>query len=165
MKISIIKAALRVIGTLAGLAGVSIIAFSLPVVYEGMRRSPLFLLFAAMQLLFAAFLIYTAVLVWRRFSPLAVKHACAVGALLVWWPVSHYLSPPLHPGSDDAGSLRLALYIAWFAGVFITYRIASDRFSRALFPDGHSLPIADRPRDVANRAEGSSAGHRGEHDE
>ena len=144
MKLTIFaKVAVRVVGTLAGLAGLSGLFFALLMLYLGIHeRDAERIANGVFLLALAAYYLYTAYLVWFRFSPLAVRHVC--GALCLYGMT--FVTAKLLNVTAHSDALWPAFaFLGCVVAVYIAYRFVSNRLSRLLFPENVQEPVVALP--------------------
>jgi hypothetical protein len=135
MRLSIVKTVMRVVGTLAGLLGVGMLCITPFMLHHSItQRNPWMILLAVFPLALAAYFIYVAYLVWFRFSPLAVRHIC--GALGFY--VLTLVTKLFDPARDSDAAWPAFAFLGCLVVVYFSYRVASDRLSRWLFPESIS---------------------------
>ena len=130
MKHTSVKIGIKVAGTLTGLLGLCVLCYVPFAVHAIITKgSAWMLLLIVLPLALAAYFFYVAYLVWSRFSPLAVRHACGVLAVCVLVPVQELIDKGLH----EYEPWGLFAYLGCLLAVYIAYSVASDRLSRLLF--------------------------------
>lgn len=136
MKLTVAKIVMRVIGTLAGLLGLGMLGLAPFIFYHAIAEWNLWMiLLAAFPLALAVYLVYVAYLVWFRFSPLAVRHICGALGFYGFTLLTPLFNPG--PGGPDTAWSALA-FLGCIVGVYLAYRVASNRLSRLLFPESIS---------------------------
>ena len=133
-----VRVTIRVLGSLIGLFGVSMLGFSafLFLPKSIMSGNVFSIAFAVICVLLGVYFTRVGYLVWFRWSPLAVRHVIGTLAFLLIGKLS-----PSHPhGTGSPGWWALW----WFAGflvIYFLYQSAVAYCSRLLFPV--SVPAAD----------------------
>lgn len=127
----IAKILLRTIGTLFGLLGIAMLCIGL-FLLPGLLRSssPDWLVLSLVlipTLFFSVYFVCTFYLVWFRFSPTAVRHACGALGLLAFTQLSRWL----HLSVDDP---RMPLiFLGSLLGICLACLVASRLLNRLLF--------------------------------
>jgi hypothetical protein len=131
MKLTI-KTLMRAIGILSGLLGLSMLCVAPFMLYHAIteRNPSMTVLMVVFPLAFGLYFIYVAYLVWFKFSPLAVRHICGALGFYLLAPVAMLFDP-----SRDSGTPWTAFaFLGCLVVVYFTYRLASDRLNKLLFP-------------------------------
>ncbi len=147
MKFNVAKILIRVVGTIAGIVGVtdlwvSLVIFRPAITSDGpwTIRSLMEFSLQLLMLLIGPYLVWVGYLVWFRFSPLAVRHACGfLGYLfwgaLIWGALLYRISEPTSPWLALAG-LGSLVFVCW------AYRAGSRYLIRLLFSEPPTPPGA-----------------------
>ena len=137
------KVVVRVIATLVGLLGLWLLFTALLLLYHVIpERDAGRISMGVFALPFAAYYLYTAYLVWFRFSPLAVRHVC--GALCLYGMI--FVTAKLLEVTAHSYALWPAFaFLGCVVAVYIAYRFVSNRLSRLLFPENVQEPVAALP--------------------
>lgn len=123
---TIVFIAVRILGTLAGLLGVSSLWFTQFMwPDEADEHIVLKRVLAVFVTLVAIYLLYVAYLVWWKYSPLAVRHLVAVLSLYLWTKI---------PATEDRTPASGLIILSSFAAMYVAYRLASYYLNRLLFP-------------------------------
>ena len=119
-RVRVVLRALAVPVGFLGLAGVLGELFIVKMVFEELVMRALFLLSVCLS----AYLLYTAYLVWFRFSSVAVHHLCAVYSFGAMCLVYKFV--PLFSASEKTGvpPLDLLLDLLPFAMMLVLYRVS-----------------------------------------
>lgn len=118
--------AVRILGTLLGLIGCSLIWYAQYLWPQQGDEHGLFMKLATGSgILFAIYFFYIAYLVWWKYSPLAVRHLVAVLTLYLWTKI---------PTTEDRTPASGLIILGSFAAMYVAYRLASYYLNRLLFP-------------------------------
>lgn len=121
---------LRIIGTLMGIIGISGLCITAMMLSHEIHQ-PAVIALAVVMLIIDLFLIYTCYLVWRRFSPRAVRYVCGNLAFIIFCVFNAWFH----------GTVRnLKIPYEWIPIIFLffvfaLYRVANRRLIHSLFKE------------------------------
>jgi hypothetical protein len=146
-----LKAAIRAVGTIAGLFGIPFILMGFFLISELAAKKAfdsITMLVAALAVIPGIYLTWLLFLVWRRFSPKAVLHCCGaiaffvLGIPSVWFDRLGQRSGQFGEIQDIWGPLA---FLLWLLFVIAGYRALSRWLIRRLFQPEVSMPQTAAP--------------------
>ena len=132
MQPTFLKAAIRVLGSLIGLFGVSMLGFGVFLFLPSFITSggAFGIAFAVFGVLLGVYFTRVGYLVWFRWSPLAVRHVVGTLAFLLLGQLTRLINP--RPTSPSDWSVFWPL--AGFLAIYLLYQFIVARCLRLLFP-------------------------------
>ena len=136
MSASFTKVVVRLLGTIEGLFGAFALLPAFGMLWSAVWKGQVYwLAFVGFPLAVAAYGLYVGYLVWFRLTPLAVQHVCGTVGFLILILMNRWFEPLSSPVQHTPTWLPFAWLGALWA-IYLLYRFAADRLSRALFAPG-----------------------------
>ena len=145
---TLLKGFVRLVGTVSGIEGLCVMivgVFTTVAFFQEPKHGfDVFLgIFECVaKELIGAYLTYVAFVVWRRFSPAAIHHVCAVLGFLLFALLLSFVSLPDNPPAPGMFVFYVLVFVGFGAVSYLAFRLCRLLLQRTLFPTQAAYPVA-----------------------